>query len=155
MKGFASIAPTLLVPHSFNSKTGEQGMGRQTVSDPQEWAEKYGDFLFRFASVRVREPSAAEELVQETFLAALQAKNRFAGQSTERSWMVGILKHKIVDYFRKTSREQPNFENDLAESGDADLFDDIGHWKSESVGPKEWADPSGAVDRKEFWEAMG
>ena len=68
-------------------------------SDPQRWVDAYGDFLYRFALVRVRDRDIAEELVQDTLLASLQAQERFTGQSSERTWMVGILKHKMIDYF--------------------------------------------------------
>ena len=132
----------------------ELPLSTEQLSDPQDWLEKYGDYLFRCAVLRVREQTVAEELVQETFLAALQAKERFAGKSTERSWLVGILKHKIVDYFRKSSREQTGVEADVAEEGASQLFDEGGHWKDESSGPKEWGNPGAAVDKKEFWEAM-
>ena len=82
-------------------------MAPEALSDPQGWLDLHGDYLYRFALLRTREASIAEEMVQETFLAALQARGRFAGQSTERSWLVGILKHKIVDHFRKVAREIP------------------------------------------------
>ncbi len=129
-------------------------MDKEGLSDPRDWVDKHGDYLYRCAILRVRDQGVAEEIVQETFLAALQAKDRFAGRSTERSWLVGILKHKVVDHFRKSSREQTNPASDLAGSALPDLFDDSGHWKGEAAGPKEWANPSGAVDRKEFWEVM-
>ncbi len=63
------------------------------LSDPKDWVDKYGDYLFRSAILRVRDEVVAEEIVQETFLAALQARNRFAGHSSERTWLVGIMKH--------------------------------------------------------------
>ncbi len=96
----------------------------------------------------------AEEVVQETFLAALRARERFAGQSSERTWLVGILKHKINDYFRKITREKPAPEGDLAERELSELFDETGRWKTPSTGPKEWMDPSSALDRQQFWEVM-
>ncbi|TPW01176.1 MAG: RNA polymerase sigma-70 factor, ECF subfamily, partial [bacterium] len=89
-------------------------MEPRRLSDPQTWADQHGDYLFRCAMLRVRDRELAEEIVQDTFLAALQARGRFAGRSSERSWLVGIMKHKIVDQFRKTVRETPTEDLDRA-----------------------------------------
>ncbi len=124
------------------------------LSDPQDWVAKHGDYLFRTALLRVRDGTVAEEVVQETFLAALQARERFAGQSSERTWLVGILKHKIMDHFRRSAREQPDPVEDVAQKDLDDQFDDTGHWQRGAGGPKEWADPSGALDRQQFWQAL-
>ena len=75
------------------------------LSDPERWVELYGDYLFRYAVLRLRDASKAEDAVQETFLAALKGGKTFAGLSAEKSWLVGILKNKISDHFRKASRE--------------------------------------------------
>ena len=75
------------------------------LSDPERWVELHGDYLFRFAIMRLRDASKAEDAVQETFLAALKGGKSFAGRSAEKSWLVGILKNKISDYYRKASRE--------------------------------------------------
>jgi len=75
------------------------------LSDPERWVDEYGDYLFKFALVRLRDQTKAEDMVQETFLAALRGGQGFAGRSAEKSWLVGILKNKICDYYRKSSRE--------------------------------------------------
>jgi len=72
--------------------------------DVNRWVDQHADVLFRYALQRVRRRDVAEDLVQETFLAALQAKGKFAGQSSEQTWLVGILRHKIVDYIRRTTQ---------------------------------------------------
>jgi RNA polymerase sigma-70 factor (ECF subfamily) len=72
-------------------------MSNRRLTDPNTWVERHGDYLYRCALLRVRDQDVAEEPVQETFVAALQVRERFQGQSTERSWMVGMLKHKIID----------------------------------------------------------
>lgn len=131
-------------------------MDDRQLSDSKDWADKHGDYLYRCAMLRVRDAGLAEEVVQETLLAALQARERFAGGSSERSWMVGILKHKIIDHFRKQSREGPS--EDLQRVG-ADLdehpFDAQGYWKSHDIGPRNWPDdPSTVLEQKQFWEML-
>ena len=120
--------------------------------DPELWVDQYGDYLFRFAHSRVRDARVAEDLVQETFLSALRARKTFDGRSAERTWLTGILKHKIVDYIRKKSRELPvdNIES-LANLSD-EFFDDKERWK---VGPVKWiADPTKLYEQKEFLEIV-
>jgi len=75
------------------------------LSDPERWVEEHGDYLFKYALVRLRDATRAEDMVQETFLAALKGGDKFAGRSAEKSWLVGILKNKICDHYRKASRE--------------------------------------------------
>jgi len=65
------------------------------------WVDKYGDALFHFALARVSKQDIAEDLVQETFLAAVKSQERFKGQSSEKTWLFGILKHKVIDHYRK------------------------------------------------------
>ena len=71
----------------------------QKGTSPENWLNDYGDILYRYALIRVRSEATAEDLVQETLLAGIQAIDRFSGQSTVRTWLVGILKHKIIDHF--------------------------------------------------------
>src|SRR5215510_12490677 len=93
--------------------------------DPTIWLERHGDYLYRYAMLRLRDSSAAEDVVQETLLAALKSAARFAGASSERTWLVGILKHKISDWFRR-QRETTDSIN-----SDEEFFDKDGFWKSE------------------------
>lgn len=90
-------------------------------------------------------------MVQETLLAALKARRGFAGRSTERTWLIGILKNKLVDHLRKRSREQP--VGDLADTdGGIDaMFDAGGHWKTP---PSAWDNPSEALQQKQFWAIL-
>ncbi len=63
--------------------------------NPNQWIEKYGDTLFRYAMIRLNDKELAEDVVQETFIAALHSS--YLGDSSERTWLIGILKHKIMD----------------------------------------------------------
>jgi DNA-directed RNA polymerase specialized sigma24 family protein len=82
--------------------------------DPHRWVDEHGDCLYRYALVRVRTPEVAEDLVQETLLVAARSQDKFAGRSSERSWLVGILKNKIVDHYRTLGRETSFTDLELA-----------------------------------------
>src|SRR5689334_3934149 len=95
---------------SFHPEATADGLGKLDIqpeltatatNDPSRWVDEHGDVLYRYALERVRKPEVAQDLVQETFLAAVRTQDRFRGGSTVRSWLCGILKHKICDYYRK------------------------------------------------------
>ncbi len=128
------------------------------LSDPSTWVDQYGNYLFGYALMRLRDRALAEEAVQETFLAALQAKNKFGGQSSEKTWFVGILKHKIIDHFRKQRREVPLEDSELLPTEREETFrttgEWVGHWTEEAA-PTEWgADPIKTLEKREFWQAL-
>lgn len=129
-----------------------QSVGEGQRTDPEKWVVDYGDYLYRYALSRVQDPATAEDLVQETFLAALRAQGGFRGESSERTWLTGILKHKVIDHIRRKSRERP--VNDIEASVDSldERFDDKGHWK---VGPAKWTvNPRKLLEQKEFWKVF-
>ncbi len=73
--------------------------------DPEAWIDRYGDYLYRYAYLRLGDHATAEDAVQETFLAGLRARSKYSGRASEKTWLTGILKHKIGDQIRKRSRE--------------------------------------------------
>lgn len=129
---------------------------RPATANPEAWLADHGDYLFRYALLQLRNEAAAEDAVQETLLAALGAWERFSGQSSVRTWLTGILKHKILDSFRRQARE-PSFsahtddpETELAMLEQA-LFDATGHWASPV---QTWGDPESSLEQQRFWEAF-
>jgi RNA polymerase sigma-70 factor (ECF subfamily) len=126
------------------------------LSSPENWMSQHGDYLFRFAMVKLRDEHLAEDAVQETLLAALQGKNNFCGNASERTWLVGILKHKIVDLIRKKVREPTmiNVDEPMVFGQDEVtdvLFDNTGHW----VMPcQDWGNPDKMLEQKHFWEIL-
>jgi RNA polymerase sigma-70 factor (ECF subfamily) len=102
--------------------------------------------------LRVRNRSAAEDLVQEVFLAAFRDRASFSGHSSEATWLVGILKHKIADHFRRQSRETPLPESAPPTPSGEHPFDAAGRWMN---GPAEWGgDPADLFRRKEFVDRL-
>ena len=123
-------------------------MAKSANLDPPEWVDRYGDYLFRYAMLRLRDRPAAEDMVQETFLAALKDRGTFSGDSSEATWLVGVLKHKIADHYRRLARESPLEEEDLREHPDTGHFDGSGHW---TTGPVEWGgNPADLYRQGEF-----
>ncbi|MFC1515274.1 sigma-70 family RNA polymerase sigma factor [Thermodesulfobacteriota bacterium] len=120
--------------------------------DPETWVDRYGDYLYRFAIFRVQDPAVAEDLIQETFLAAFRFRNKFEGRSSERTWLTGILKHKIIDHYRKKAKEQTDGDIESRVKDLDALFDDKGGW---GIKPASWkADPLTLYEQKEFLDVF-
>ena len=120
--------------------------------DATTWLEEHGDALFRYAITRVRDSSVAEDLVQETLLSAMIAVDSFQGASSARTWLIGILRHKLLDYFRRIAKEQA-LEQDWANfpDGGPQEFDEQGRWKA-ALG--EWGSPEKSLVKAEFWKVF-
>jgi len=127
------------------------------IENPESWVDQYGDFLYHFTLSRIKDPSIAEDLVQETFLAALKARKNFQGRSTARTWLIAILKHKIVDHIRKQVREHTSDKvesmlNTAANDPVDSSFNDEGDWR---IRPSKWAiDPMKLYEQKEFMDIL-
>ena len=102
---------------------------------------------------RVGDRTLAEDLVQETFLAALQAQDRFRGTSAPRTWLIGVLRHKVVDHFRRAGRAQCMEDPGAFEAEAEAAFDDKGRWRHR---PGRWKPqlPGGNLERREFWQIL-
>ena len=120
------------------------------MNDFRSRVEAERAYLLRYASLQLRDRHGAEDAVQETLLAALAGEAGFAGRSNLRTWLTGILKHKIVDAIRRSSREAPLASEEGAEEFDA-LFDERGHWHEF---PAAWTDPDASLTQKEFFAKL-
>ncbi|WP_269542734.1 sigma-70 family RNA polymerase sigma factor [Cerasicoccus fimbriatus] len=123
--------------------------------DPATWVDEYGDALYKFAYFRVNNQALAEDLVQETFLAAIKGKDRFSGKASVKTWLTGILKNKVIDYYRKKNRTQSMQETaHFFEREEADLFSEDGSWDYDNPNvPKDWNPVQvEKMDRKEFMQ---
>jgi RNA polymerase sigma-70 factor (ECF subfamily) len=112
--------------------------------------DRHADALFRYALLQTRDRAAAEDCVQETFLAALQARDAFRGKSSERTWLIGILHHKVCDHFRRRGRETQADDPEALASVNA-MFRADGVWKQI---PRKWAFPEAPLRREEFRRAL-
>lgn len=131
---------------------GRRSSGEDVTANSARWVDEHGDYLYRFALSRLRQAEAAEDMVQETFLAALRAGEKFAGRSSERTWLVSILKRKIVDYLRRKGRERPATDLDVVNQWADSLFDERGNWAKK---PRKWpGDPGAALEKIEFWSVV-
>jgi len=118
--------------------------------------DQHRGYLLRVARLQLRDEPLAEDVVQETLLAALSGSG-FSGKSSLRTWLTGILKHKIVDAIRRKQREPTvaSAFGDIDSEVDIEdldgLFKDNGAWDAK---PAEWGDPDAALSRQQFFEVM-
>jgi RNA polymerase sigma-70 factor (ECF subfamily) len=126
--------------------------GGKPLVDATRWVDDHGDCLYRYALMRVRKPEVAEDLVQDSLLAAVRAAEGFSGRSSERSWLVGILKNKIADHFRKLGRETTFTDMEFLKDEMSHKFE-RGFWTGEK-GPKAWQESDAVTYRSEFWQTL-
>jgi len=134
------------------SVTSKLETAHDPATQPEAWVDLYGDALYGYALSRLQDPSVAEDLVQETFLAALGALKNFRGQSSIKTWLTGILKHKIMDHLRRKYREVSREYADPDGQNRDGFFDEHGAWK---LKPTKWsADPHRLVQQQQFMETL-
>ena len=123
------------------------------ISDPSTWVEAHGNRLFRYALSRIRDERAAEDLIQETLLTAFKARDKFQENSSELTWMIGILRNKIFEHLRRQARETPLIAADDEDRED-ELFDGTGHWAG-AAAPADWGnEPHRKAESAEFSAAL-
>lgn len=128
---------------SGNKKSSDHA--RQNVD---RLVREHAEMLYNYALMRVGKREWAEDMVQETLLAALQGWEQFAGNSSERTWLIGILRHKILDFFRR--HHGPDEVDD--QPWRTEYFDESRHWKEK---PSPWnADPVAVAENREFVQVL-
>jgi RNA polymerase sigma factor (sigma-70 family) len=78
--------------------------------DTRKWVENYGDYLFSLAKYKLDDDELARDFVQETFFAAIKAKDNFRGECSEKTFLVRIMNNKIIDHYRVGKKEIPMSE---------------------------------------------
>ena len=130
--------------------------------DPEHWIDRYSDYLYSYAYIRLRKEEVAQDLVQDTFFSALKAKDTFLHNASEKTWLVSILKRKIIDYYRKKSTQNElNILDKPIEGEDGTMnhfFENSaahqGHWAS-GASPNAWGKTfETSVESEEFYDIL-
>jgi RNA polymerase sigma-70 factor (ECF subfamily) len=124
----------------------------EAIPSPEQWVDLYGNYMYRYALSRVADTETAEDLVQEALVAAIKSFERFRGKSSIKTWLIAILKRKIVDHYRRRSTRQSTDDIEGIANSIDQVFDETGQWK---VKPNEWTvNPGTAYEQQEFMEVL-
>lgn len=115
-----------------NSVTFDSDSKKMAVHqlNPDKWVDQYADYLFNFAVARVSDAEIAKDLVQETFFAGLKSAKNYKGEAAERTWLIAILKRKVIDHYRKINSNKGKAEVRMSYSSSSDSE---GDWLEEQV----------------------
>jgi RNA polymerase sigma-70 factor (TIGR02943 family) len=120
---------------------------------PSKWLASYGNYLYSLAFFKSGNKEVAEDLVQETFLAAVKAKDSFKGESSEKTWLTAILNNKIIDFYRKKDvlKDSAEYVSETESSFQQNFFEsEGGHWKADTA-PRSWEESADeALNRGDF-----
>ncbi len=121
-----------------------------TAINPEQWVERHGDYLYNYAVSRVQSKETAEDLVQDTFISALKAKENFRGESAELTWLMSILKRKVIDFYRKRGSNKEISASNFSKpfQGEEGM---TGHWILERA-PKDWQKETHSPIREEEFQ---
>jgi len=119
--------------------------------DPNAWVDKYSDYLFNYTIVRVDDQEIAQDLVQETFFAGLKSMKNFKGEASERTWLISILKRKIIDHYRKINSNKGKAEVRINYTSDSETE---GDWLEERVSDPFDKNAEGDIENAELGLAI-
>jgi len=118
--------------------------------DANKWVDRYSDYLFNFTIVRVNDRELANDLISETFLAGLKSMKNFKGESTERTWLISILKRKIIDHYRKSNSKKGKAEIKIQYNDDSNE----GDWLEENAPDRFDKTAEDVMENEELGEAI-
>ncbi len=118
--------------------------------DPNLWIDLYSDYLFNYTITRINDRDLSKDLVQETFYAGLKSMKNFKGEASERTWLVSILKRKIIDQYRKQNSKKGKAEVRMSYGGE----DQDGDWLEERVADNFDLNAEGKMENKELGDAI-
>lgn len=121
----------------------------------ESWVEEYGDLLFRFAYQRTSDRETAEDLVQDTLLSAFKSLDTFKEEASDKTWLMRILRNKIIDHYRKTRTRPSEDEASVKKTTSlTPFFDDSGGWNIENA-PQSWSEtPDVKMEQGELGNAL-
>jgi RNA polymerase sigma-70 factor (ECF subfamily) len=119
--------------------------------DPNKWIDRYSDYLYNFTITRVNDREIAKDLVQDTFFASLKSMKNFKGEASERTWLISILKRKIIDHYRKINSKKGKAEirMDFKTEDDSE-----GNWLEERVADPQYKTAEDTLVNEELGEAI-
>ncbi len=133
------------------SLTENDQLAEETPVGPEQWVDRYGDALYRFALARLRNSIEAEDAVQETFLSAIAGQEQFTGAGSQRGWLLGILRRKVIDAMRLRSKKRDSETVETGHDPTALLFDEQGRWKPGSL---PFVSPDDRLQSQELWQLV-
>ncbi|WP_159022744.1 sigma-70 family RNA polymerase sigma factor [Formosa sp. L2A11] len=119
--------------------------------DATKWIDSYSDYLYNYTISRVSDSEIAKDLVQDTFFAGLKSMKNFKGEASERTWLISILKRKIIDYYRKINSKKGKAEVRMSYSSDSD---DEGEWLEERVEDQSYKNAEDVLENTELSVAI-
>jgi len=133
-------------------KDPESDIVDNNAIDPQHWVNRYADYLYSYAAFRIKDPDLARDLVQETFLAALERREKFEGKSSEKTWLTAILKNKLIDVYRsRSSSFGKDFVPANIDAADEHFFNrEDGHWNNLHSPAEFGIETQDSLENKEF-----
>lgn len=130
---------------------------KKVILNPAEWVTSLGDYLFSYAYMKVGDRATAEDLVQETFVSGIRSVDTFKGESSEKTWLVAILKNKIIDHYRKKDvlRNATEYVAETDFDFTKNFFDtNNGHWLA-PASPSSWAaSADSSMESEEFEKTL-
>lgn len=118
---------------------------------PNKWIDHYADYLFNYTISRVNDKETAQDLVQETFLAGLKSMKNFKGEASERTWLISILKRKIIDHYRKINSKKGKAEVRMTYNNNMETE---GDWLEEQVADPFDKTAEDTIENKELGNAI-
>ena len=118
--------------------------------NPEHWVDRYSDYLFNYTISRINDPEVVKDLISETFLAGLRSKDNFKGMASERTWLVSILKRKIIDHYRKINSNKGKAEVRITYNSD----ESEGEWLEEQVSDPFEKNAEDSLENKELGVAI-
>lgn len=118
---------------------------------PDNWVDLYADYLFNYAVSRVSDAEIAKDLVQETFFAGLNSAKNFKGDAAERTWLVSILKRKVIDHYRKINSKKGKAEVRINYNSDSEAE---GDWLEQQVADPYSKDGDNILENEELGSAI-
>lgn len=119
--------------------------------NPNKWIELYSDYLFNYTITRVNDREIAKDLIQDTFFAGLKSMKNFKGEASERTWLISILKRKIIDYYRKINSTKGQAEVRMTYTNSEE---NEGDWLEERVEDEGYLNAQDTLENTELGDAI-